>query len=92
MVGEAEEGKPEFSPKDMQAVFHVMLQLLGGHVAIPKQAIDEYPEDAKLCIELDEVNKIWHIHKPRKPKRQPIKKKKIVQPDRRILVPGDYEG
>lgn len=92
MVGQ---NKTELTAEQMQAVFQILLyERPGGRLALKKKTIDTFPKEILFTYEYDEINEVWYFKMPqpnKKRKRQPIKKKKkIVTPDRRILVPGDF--
>lgn len=58
----------------MRAIFHIALTHCGSF-QVPKKFIDEYPKDAPVKIDYDEVNEIFHVSAPvKRPKRGKIVK------------------
>lgn len=80
----SEEPENKLTEKDMQSIFHILLQHGGGGIEIPLEVLENYPEKLDIRAEYDETNKIWRVFIPKKRKR----KKHIAVPRRQLILPG----
>lgn len=81
---EVEEIKtPELGPGDMKVLMHILLKAVNG-VKVPQTTFDEYDrENIEFSRKWDGVNKCWNFFVPQKRKRG------IIKPPKKILLPGD---
>lgn len=79
-----ENDEPQLTEKDMQSIFHILLQHGGGGIEIPIEVLENYPEKLDIHANYDDVNKIWRIFIPKKRSR----KKHIAVPRRQLILPN----
>lgn len=86
MAKEFENNEPLLTEKDMQSIFHILLQHGGGGIEIPVEVLQNYPEKVDIRANYDDVNKIWRVFIPKKRKR----KKHIAVPRRQLILPHQF--
>ena len=86
MAEEPENNEPRLTEKNMQAIFHILLQHGGGGIEIPVEVLENYLDKVDIRAEYDEVNKIWRVFIPKKRRR----KKRIAVPRRQLILPDQF--